>query len=276
MPVNPGIEYQLAEEDYHKARTVQEKIKALEKMFSTVPKHKSSEKLQQQIKQKTAKFRKLLILESKKKGSSVQLFKKEGSATIAIVGTTNSGKSTLLNKLTNANVEIASYPFTTKKPEIGIMDYKGIKIQVVEIPAIVENFNKTQNGPSLLNIIHQSDVIIELYKNSHEKKLIEKELAGFKKPVLKIPIVEKLPEMIWYNLPLIKVFTKMPGKEPDHPPVALKKGSNVKDLAFKIHKDFVKNFKFARVWGKSVTYQGLRVSLNHILYDDDIVELHTK
>ena len=74
----------------------------------------------------------------------------------------------------------------------------------------------------------------------------------------------------------IKVKTKTPGKKPDYPPVPLKRGSTIKDLAEHVHKDFIKKFKFARVWGKSVKYDNQRCGLNHILKDDDIVELHLK
>ena len=81
---------------------------------------------------------------------------------------------------------------------------------------------------------------------------------------------------MWRRLNLIKVSTKQPGKKPDYPPVALEKGSQIKNLAEHVHKDFLKNFKFARVWGKSVKYQGQRCGLTHILKDDDIVELHLK
>ena len=75
-------------------------------------------------------------------------------------------------------------------------------------------------------------------------------------------------------LDLIKVYTKQPGKKPDYPPIALKKESAIRDLALHIHKDFIKKFRFARIWGSSARFPGQEVGLNHRLYDDDIVELH--
>ena len=75
---------------------------------------------------------------------------------------------------------------------------------------------------------------------------------------------------------MIKVYTKQPGKEKDYPPIALKKDSTIKDLALHVHKDFIKKFRFARVWGNSVKFSGSRCSLIHILQDNDIVELHIK
>ena len=125
MPINAGYEYGKAEAEFNQASTVQEKLQALKKMLATMPHHKGSEGLQKEIKTKISKYKELIEKEKKqKKGSGKSLtIKKEGAATICIVGTVNSGRSTLLKKLTNANVEIASYPFTTKKPEVGILDY---------------------------------------------------------------------------------------------------------------------------------------------------------
>ena len=88
--------------------------------------------------------------------------------------------------------------------------------------------------------------------------------------------LEKLRKVVFDKLDLIKVFTKTPGKKKDYPPVALSKGVTVKDLAATVHKDFLKKFKFARVWGKSVKFDGASVGLNHKLKDDDVVELHLK
>jgi len=170
MPINAGYEYGKAESEFNQAGTVQEKLLALRKMLSVAPKHKGAESLLKQIKEKIAKYKELAEKEKKaKKGSGKTLsIKKEGAATICIIGTVNSGKSTLLKKLTNANVLIAPYPFTTKKPEIGVLDYKGIKLQIVEIPAIAEKFEYSELGPSLLAIIRQSDLLIITFKEKSE------------------------------------------------------------------------------------------------------------
>ncbi|MEK6862484.1 MAG: GTPase, partial [Nanoarchaeota archaeon] len=155
MPVNPGQEYQVAERGYTEAKTVKEKIRALENMLKLAPKHKSAEKLLKQIKTNLAKYKRLeerekeIKLKAKKSKYQISI-KKEGAAQIVIVGLTNTGKSTLLNKLTNAKPLIAPYEFTTKKPEVGTMDYKGIKLQVVEFPAVTENFEEKEKGPLFL------------------------------------------------------------------------------------------------------------------------------
>jgi len=47
-------------------------------------------------------------------------------------------------------------------------------------------------------------------------------------------------------------------------------------MAEQVHKDFIKKFRFARIWGKSAKFPGQMCGINHKLKDDDIVELHLK
>lgn len=278
MPINAHPEFQKAEQAYASARTSEEKLKALTLMYQTAPKHKSSEKLLANIKTKISKLKKFLEKEKiqrKGKGKKTSI-KKEGAATITLVGTTNTGKSTLLKKLTGAKATIAAYKFTTKKPEVGVLDYKGIKLQIIEIPAIVENFRETEQGPTLLNTISQSDLIVILFNNPKEKNMLDRELSEIKIKKLIFDKIENFENKIWKSLDLIKVYTKQPGKKPEYPPLALRKGSVVRDLAIHVHKDFIKNFKYSKIWGKSAKFPGQVCGMNHKLEDEDIVELHMK
>lgn len=277
MVVNPDIHYQKAEKEYLGANTTSEKMSALKNMLSLAPKHKGAENLVRQIKERIAKLKAKQQKEIKQRKSSKSIaIKKEGAATVCLVGTTNSGKSTLLSKLTNAKPEIAEYEFTTKKPEIGTMDYYGIKIQIIEIPAVVKNFIDSQNGPAYLAIIRNSDLIVLMYKTNEERRMLEEELEDVNVDRIYYDHSEDFHNKLWKKLDLLKVYTKTPSKPKEYPPIAFKKGVCVKDVAEKIHKDFIKKFKFARVWGKSVKHEGARVSLNHILEDNDVVELHVK
>lgn len=281
MPTNVTYEYIEAEKEYHKAGATEEKIRALENMLRTCPSHKGCESLRQQLKQRLSKLKALQKSRKSKKGSSKAQIKKEGAARVVIIGATNSGKSTLLNKLTNAKALVAEYEFTTKEPEVGTLDYNGIKIQVIEIPAIVENFNRTASGPEFLALVKEADIIILTYKNEQDKNLVIKELW---KNNIELPIiyynnedVDQIKELIWKNLKLVYVFTKMPGKKPDYPPIALPRNSTIEDLARTIHKDFLAKFKFAKIFGKSAKFEkGQQVGLKHELQDGDVVEIHLK
>jgi ribosome-interacting GTPase 1 len=81
--------------------------------------------------------------------------------------------------------------------------------------------------------------------------------------------------MIYDLSHIIRVFTKAPGKKPDFDnPFVLPKDSTLEELAAKIHKDFVINLKFARIWGETV-FDGQMVQRDHVLQDGDVVEIHT-
>ncbi|MBW2992982.1 50S ribosome-binding GTPase [Candidatus Woesearchaeota archaeon] len=216
MPTNVTAEYAAAELEYSKADTTTEKIKALEKMLATVPKHKGTEKLQKDIKTKIAKFKRLLKKEAeqRKKGFSLAI-KKEGAAQIILAGPPNTGKSLLLSKLTNAKPEIADYEFTTVKPEIGTLNYHGVKLQVVEIPAIIKETSSKGKGPQFFSIIRSADLVLLIIDESSDISTVLKE---FKKS--DIHLNKKQPDMVKKEdrreyLPAIIIMTKtdLPGSE---------------------------------------------------------------
>lgn len=298
MPVNAGIDFKLAQEEYNKAENNTQKLMALQKMYATLPKHKGSESLQKEIKSKISKIKAIIDKEkqSKRRGYSLSI-KKEGAATVIIVGLTNSGKSYVLSRITNAKPKISEYEYTTKLPEIGTMDYNGIKLQLVELPAFFKGYSDSGKGPSFMAIARTADLIlIVLNGEEHLDEqlfLIEQEFRDSfidlnKVPTLvlvnknekrffcgyKVANLESLKEDIWKGLDLIYVYTKTPGKQKDYPPVALAKGSSVEDLARMVHKDFVRRFRFARVWGRSVKHDGAKVGLAHVLGEEDTIEFH--
>lgn len=283
MPINADFHYQKAEEEYLAAGSTEKKILALKKMMTLAPKHKSAESLQMQLKNRLAKLKDQQEKEAKqRKGSGKSKFsiKKEGAATLVLLGVPNSGKSTLLKKLTGVDVKIAGYEFTTTEPVVGILDYHGIKIQAIEIPAIVKHYADVENGAAFLAIVRMADLVVVVKKQAEDISLIEKELRGndLQKKILVVERNEELEEVkdsIWKSLDMIKVYTKQPGKKPDYPPIAFRKGATIQDLAEHVHKDFSRKFKFARVWG-SAKFPGQVVGLSYKLGDNDEVELHTK
>jgi len=82
--------------------------------------------------------------------------------------------------------------------------------------------------------------------------------------------------VIFNHLELVRVYTKSPNTPPSKKPLVLRKGATIYDVAERIHKDFVKNFLYAKVWGKSAKYPGERVGLDHQVEDEDIVEIHIR
>jgi ribosome-interacting GTPase 1 len=88
--------------------------------------------------------------------------------------------------------------------------------------------------------------------------------------------IEALRNSVFEHSRIIRVYAKQPGKKPDMAtPFTLPVGSHVLILAEIIHKDFVKNFKYACIWG-SAKFDGQRVQKDYILHDRDIVEYHAR
>jgi small GTP-binding protein len=300
MPVNAGYEYGQAQKKFQEARTDDERIAALEEMLSTVPAHKGTEVLRMELKGKLSKLRKKQESARSKRAKRQSIFvKREGAARVVLIGLPNSGKSYILSKITNAKPLIAEYEFTTRKPEVGIMNYEGIKIQIIEVPAFFQGFYESSTGPMYMSFIRDTDLVVivvdgkknpedtlNIIMNEIRKAwikfdydkiivIVNKEFK-YLNSVFKTTSLENAKELIWERLNLVYVYTKSPGKPKEFPPVALKKGSTVKDLALEVHKDFLTNFNYARIWGKSVKHNGSTVGLDHVLGSADVVEFHMK
>src|SRR5439155_6326165 len=143
---------------------------------------------------------------------------KEGDAQICILGLTQSGKSSLLAKLTNARPEISIHPFTTQRPEIGTMDYGGARLQMIEIPSTFHQ--------SFMNTVHGSDAVLAICKKEDRKEL-EKIIERFKirKPIIWVDEekIETIKERLWKSLGLMRVYTKDVGKKPESKALVMKK-----------------------------------------------------
>ncbi len=345
-----------------------QQIKKIEEELKRTPYNKATEHHIGRLKAKLARLREE-VEKQKKKSSKTVSIKKEGDATVVLVGFPSVGKSTLLNKLTNAKSEVADYDFTTLKPKPGILKYKGAEIQIVDVPGIIEGAAKGRGmGKEVLSAVRVADLIVivadvfnihsieivkkELYEagirldekppdivirkrdrggiriNStvplslDEKTIIEvlKEyrihnadviiredltldrlidaLAGNRVYIPSITVVNKidlmdvnvdnaipisaekginldvLKEEIFRKLDFIRVYLKPPGEKPSDKPMILRRGARIEDVCKKLHKDFLRNFRYAKVWGKSVKFNGQRVGLDHVLEDEDIVTIY--
>ncbi|MBI2665734.1 GTP-binding protein [Candidatus Woesearchaeota archaeon] len=306
--------------------------------------------------------------------------RKSGDATVLLLGFPSTGKSTILNKLTNQQSEVAAYAFTTLSVIPGILEYKQAKIQILDVPGIVAGAASGRGrGKEVLAVIRNADLILivvdvlypehykaildeikevgirpnkvkpEVYikKRAHggiqigktvsldvDDETLKKILREFKMTNADVLIrskidmddfidciegnkkympaiiclskadlagkedldraikmlnadiaisaetgynIEKLKDTIFQKLHFIRVFLKEPRKEADlQKPLIVTFGSTIGDVCNKLHRDFSTKFKFSRVWGTSAKFPGQRLMLNHILNDEDILEIHLR
>lgn len=85
---------------------------------------------------------------------------------------------------------------------------------------------------------------------------------------------DELMEKIWDYLNLIRIYTKPKGQIPDYEtPVIVKAGSSMTQFCDSIHKGLMKEFKHAQVWGTSAKHNPQIVGKDHILDDEDVVQV---
>ncbi|MFH1613156.1 MAG: GTPase [bacterium] len=137
MPANLPPQFIETRNKLSQVKTPQEKIAIYEELLTIIPKHKGTDRLQGDIKSKIAKLK---LSSQQKSNTSRQVdsfyVPKEGSGQIVLIGPPNSGKSSLLAKLTNAKPIIADYPYSTRSALSGMMKFENIQIQLVDTPAL--------------------------------------------------------------------------------------------------------------------------------------------
>lgn len=302
MPTNQGPEFIAAEKKYYEAKTIEEKISATELMIQTSKKHKGTENLLALLKTRLKKFKESQEKAKKSGKSNQKTIKKEGFQ-IALIGLPNSGKSSLLNALTNASPNISSIPFSTTHPIIGMLNHEGIQAQIIDLPSIgSEHFdqNITNTADLLLLVVENIEDLKEIEKVTQKargEKIVaitkadiysENELRKLEATIRAKRIVgvlissiskhnlESLKNLIISKMRVIRVYTKEPGKSPTKTPIVLSLNATIKDVAESILKGFSLKVKETRITGPSSKFPNQKVGLNHICKDKDIVEFHTR
>ena len=312
MPANLTPEYLSAEQDYRRAQTHQEKMAALERMLSSLPKHKGTEKLYADLKRKLSQARK----EAQKKGGSHAApfwqVKREGAGQVALAGPPNSGKSSLVRALTHAQPEVADYPFTTHAPAPGMMRFENVQIQLVDLPAASPEFHEPwlpqvlrpadfsalvidPNDPDVLGETEFLLGLLDSWRIASPRILVGNkiDLDGARENFTAIQDLypgrfrcvgvsaetgenlDGFARAIFDSLGIVRVYTKPPGKKADlSAPYVLRRGQTVLDAAAHVHRDFAEHLKFARLFHASREMEGRMVERSHVVEDEDILEFH--
>jgi ribosome-interacting GTPase 1 len=322
MPTNAGPEYKKAEEAFRAAKTIDEKITRLEDMIALLPKHKGTDHLYADLKRRMSKLQKQQESSGRKGGGGPTLgFEKEGAAQVILVGAPNSGKSSILNALTNATPDIGEYPFSTHAMQPGMVQYEDIQIQLVDTPPVTPDFMPTHllsvlRGAeaalivadlSVDTLLDDLEAVFQDFELRHvsfvgqkdadrdrircrmiankvdapgaEARLeLLREMMGERFQILPLSTrdpeaIGRLPWMLFEWLEIVRVYSKAPGKKPElQKPYTVFAGQTVGDICSLIHKDFLQNLRFARMWRGSD--KPVTVSKHEIVRDRDIVELH--
>ncbi len=171
--------------------SIEEQIQTITEEIRKTPYHKATEHHVGKLRAKLSKLRaKQLERLSKKGGGSASrrsyAIKKQGDATVVLVGFPSVGKSTLLNKLTNAKSKIAPYAFTTLTVVPGMMEYKDAKIQILDVPGLIEGAEEGKGkGREVLSVVRAADLII-LISEINKKQAFKRIKSAFRKSGIRI------------------------------------------------------------------------------------------
>lgn len=159
-----------------------EKIKQIEEEMARTQKNKATEYHLGLLKAKLARYRVQLLEPTTKGGKAGEGFdvQKSGDARVALIGFPSVGKSTFLSKMTNTTSEVAAYEFTTLTAIPGVLEYNGARIQLLDLPGIVEGASQGRGrGRQVVGVAKSADLIIMMIdatKSLEQKRLLEVEL----------------------------------------------------------------------------------------------------
>jgi uncharacterized protein len=235
--------------------------------------------------------------------------RREGAAQVALVGAPNAGKSSLLQALSSIQIKTGDYAFTTTRPVPALTRIHDVLVQLVEIPGLIEGAHEDRGGGrALLGVLRGADAIVLCHDASAPVSELdaircELEAAGIEKPtivaatklddagpdavaglaratglpavgvsVLDDDTLDELRGAVWRLTGLVRVYLRRPGQG-DAEAYALAAGSTVADAAGRVHHELEAACRGARVWGPSARFEGQRVGRDHVLAEDDVVEI---
>ncbi len=166
LPTNVSPEFDRQRIVYEETEDLAQRIVELEKLISLAPRHKGAERMRGDYRKKLATLK--AQLEKKREqdrtrrgggGQEEGVVRKEGAGQICLIGVTNSGKSTLINGVTNADLDVGDYPFTTAIPTPAMLTLEDINIQLVELPGVFEGSHEAGIGRQALAVARNTDCI---------------------------------------------------------------------------------------------------------------------
>ncbi len=173
--------------------TIREEIDRLEEEVRGTKYNKATQHHIGKIKAKIAKLReKMEACSGGGGGGGGYEVKKSGNATVSLVGFPSVGKSTLLNKITDADSEVGQYAFTTLEVIPGMMEYKQAEIQILDLPGLIKGASRGKGkGKRVIAAARASDLVCLLIDVFYSKlEVLLRELF-----YSKIRLNEKRPDI---------------------------------------------------------------------------------
>ncbi len=167
------------------AERVKKEIDEIEEEIRKTKYNKATQFHVGQLKAKLAKLRDEHVKKSEKKAGAGYSVKKTGDATAILVGFPSVGKSTILNRLTNAESKVGYYDFTTLNIIPGMMKLNHAMIQLLDIPGMIEGVSRGKGrGREILSVVRNADIIVFVLDATKKSqlKVMREELydAGFR------------------------------------------------------------------------------------------------
>ena len=158
----------------------------------------------------------------------------------------------------------------------------GVEVKIygeVTLEDVEKAIYETVTYKPCLIVLNKADSVSNKFAVEVADRIREKLLPDAEAVITSVKLgvgVNEIPKKIFKLTGIVRVYTKEPNSpKPSPEPLILKRGSTVEDAVRKIREEFIKYFKYARVWGPSAKYPGERVGLNHVLEDGDIIEIRT-
>jgi small GTP-binding protein len=141
---------------------IDDRIQELEEKLQKTPVNKATEKERGRLKGQIAELEEEKQKKQKSTGdTSGYAVEKKGDATVALVGFPSVGKSSLLNKITNAESETGEYEFTTLDVNPGMLKHKGANIQILDVPGLIGGAADGRGGgKQVLSVVRNADLIL--------------------------------------------------------------------------------------------------------------------
>ena len=168
-------------------KSIVEQVEEIEAILRKTPHHKATNGFIGAMRAKIARLKDKEV-ETASKGSGGgggYAVKKQGDATVVLIGPPSAGKSTLINKVTNAESKVAAYAFTTVSVIPGMMKYKEAYIQILDVPGLIEGASIGKGkGKQVLSVARGADLLVLMTDpkrlNFLDKLIEELEKAGIR------------------------------------------------------------------------------------------------